>query len=200
MCVALLGPDGAGKTTLGKSLEASLPGLVRYLYSGLWQADDQCRLFRKSSTSRLVLRLSRVARTGVTARLHRRQGRLVVFDRAPHEVRLSGRDAGLGTRLTTLAVRIFAVAPDLVVLLDAPAEVLFMRKGEHTVAILDGLRRSYAALIVHFPTHTVVDARADPDEVRRQVTEAIWQHWPVHADPPITRRRPCPGRGRVRWW
>src|SRR5437667_23836 len=33
--VALIGPDGAGKTTIGRRLEKSLPLPVRYLYMGV---------------------------------------------------------------------------------------------------------------------------------------------------------------------
>jgi thymidylate kinase len=177
MCIALLGPDGAGKTTLARSLAGALPVHVRYVYSGLWQ--------RKQRRSRLegvrggprLQRLLRVARIGMVTRWYRRHGHLVVLDRTPHEVQLRG--SGLNGRLNTLAVRLLVPIPDLVILLDAPPEVLFARKGEHSVEVLDGLRRSYRTMLEQFPAHATVDARADAETVRRQAIEVIRQHWPA---------------------
>ncbi|MGR7024946.1 hypothetical protein [Geodermatophilus sp. URMC 62] len=143
-------------------------------------------------------RLLRVARIGMAARWHRGLGHLVVLDRTPHEVRL--RTAGLNGRLNALAVRLLAPTPDLVILLDAPPEVLFARKGEHSVEVLNGLRRSYRTMLEQFPAHATVDARADAQTVRRQALQVIQEHWPAgHRRAGHGTRRPG-GSGRKPEW
>ena len=79
--------------------------------------------------------MARVALIGFRARWHRGRGRLVILDRSPHELRMRGDVRGLKARLSALAVRVLTPDPDLVILLDAPADVLYARKGEHTIAI-----------------------------------------------------------------
>ena len=57
--------------------------------------------------------------------------------------------------------------------LDAPAEVLYARKREGTLELLESRRQEYLqarSLVTHF---TVVDASQDLDSVERQVVDVI---------------------------
>jgi thymidylate kinase len=65
--------------------------------------------------------------------------------------------------------------PELIVVLDAPAEVLFARKGEHDVATLEAQRRGYAEIAQRFAGAQLVDAARDADLVRRDVTARTWR-------------------------
>jgi thymidylate kinase len=65
--------------------------------------------------------------------------------------------------------------PELVIVLDAPAEVLYARKGEHTVALLDEQRRGYLELARDFRSAEVVDATRSADAVRRDITARTWR-------------------------
>jgi thymidylate kinase len=63
--------------------------------------------------------------------------------------------------------------PDLVVYLDAPAEVLLERKGEGSVELLEQRRDDYLALRDVAPDFAVVDATQPLDEVTDRVVELI---------------------------
>jgi thymidylate kinase len=67
--------------------------------------------------------------------------------------------------------------PDLVIYLDAPAEVLFARKGEGTIEALERRRQEYMSLrgvVKHF---AMVDATQSEDLVARDVTTLIWDFY-----------------------
>lgn len=63
--------------------------------------------------------------------------------------------------------------PDLVIYLDAPAEVLFARKGEGTIALLEERRKAYLQMGTLLPHFVVVDASQPEDDVLRQVSDTI---------------------------
>jgi hypothetical protein len=64
----------------------------------------------------------------------------------------------------------------VLLVLDAPAEVLLARKGEHDLATLDAQRDRYRALADR-PGGVLVDAAVDADAVRREVTDVVWRRW-----------------------
>jgi thymidylate kinase len=66
-------------------------------------------------------------------------------------------------------------APDLVILLDAPGETLFARKGEHSADFLEQQRQSYLKLQNKIPHLLVIDATRDFERVCRQITSLIWR-------------------------
>jgi thymidylate kinase len=63
--------------------------------------------------------------------------------------------------------------PDLVICLDAPAEVLFSRKGEGTVALLESRRQEYLGLQNVVKNFVKVDVTKPKDEVLREVSDVI---------------------------
>jgi hypothetical protein len=58
--------------------------------------------------------------------------------------------------------------------LDAPGELLFARKGEHSVPVLEELRRGYVQLATRFPRSLVIDAAQPPQRVARAALTAVW--------------------------
>jgi thymidylate kinase len=80
-----------------------------------------------------------------------------------------------GRNLRQRWLRATAPIPDLVVLLDAPAQVLHQRKGEHTPDRLERMRSAYLGLREEFPQTIVVDATQDADTVRKTVIALIWR-------------------------
>jgi thymidylate kinase len=188
MAVALLGPDGAGKTTLAQALCRSffLPGRLIYMGSNpqsssllptsRWLARLQQR--RSSPLVRTAraanTRLENVVRLGLAA-FHRRFGRLVVYDRFPIKMLEARRTPS--TRLWFKPVGRTRQSPDIVIYLDAPGELLFQRKGEHSPEVLERQRERMRDVAQTLETAVVIDARQDPDAIRREVTTVLWRHY-----------------------
>jgi thymidylate kinase len=63
-----------------------------------------------------------------------------------------------------------------VILLDAPGEVLFERKGEHTAVWLEEQRQRYLALRERIPHLYVVDASQPAEQVKNEAIDLIWKH------------------------
>lgn len=63
--------------------------------------------------------------------------------------------------------------PQLVILLDAPAEVLFARKGEGSIKLLEHRRHDYLALRDVLPSFYIVDATQPLEQVVENVARII---------------------------
>ena len=218
LTVALIGPDGAGKTTIARELERALPLRVKYLYMGVnWEASDHLlpttrliqaiRRARKTSprmggppeastpdglaealpkraarSAWAVLALAnRIAEESYRlflAWFHRRRGTLVVFDRDffadYHAHDVAGRgERSLDRRLHGYLLSRIYPKPDLVIYLDAPAELLLARKGEGTLESLERRRHHYLALASEKWNFVIVDAGRALHEVVADVMERI---------------------------
>ncbi|MDQ3865299.1 MAG: hypothetical protein M3304_00505 [Actinomycetota bacterium] len=174
LSLAILGPDGAGKTTLAEALVGGLPLPVRYVYLGMWQRKRWREHLRHIIGADLLVVIATLCfKTGLIA-YHRRLGRVVVLDRFTYDADLPSSSAGWKARVSRRLVMSTCPDPDLIVLLDAPAEVMFARKGEHTLEKLEELRDGYLSLAQKYRQLTVVDATRPREEVRRQVTALLW--------------------------
>jgi len=202
--VALLAPDGAGKSTLAKELtrdaylraqliymgtniDASTVGLptTRWLHEQLKARRNGGRTTgaaKKTNPPRIILKgfafVNRLVeqwyRAGV-ALGHLLAGRLVVFDRYIYDSWLNKPPATAWKRLRRKLFESLCPRPDLVILLDAPGQMLFERKGEHTPEWLEKQRRAYLALQDHVPQMRIVDATQQAEAVKREVTAMIWR-------------------------
>jgi thymidylate kinase len=217
--VALIGPDGAGKTTIARQLEQLLPLPVKYVYMGVNPASsnyllpttravhavrrlrgakpdtsgprDSRRPDRAPSrgsakhalrTGRSFLRLgNRLAEEWhrvLVASLHRRRGSIVVFDRHffadyyAYDVSAKPRRSA-SRRVHGFVLSRLYPRPDLVIYLDAPAEILLERKGEGTLESLERRRREYLELGKILQQFAVVDASRPLDMVTRDVADVI---------------------------
>jgi thymidylate kinase len=107
------------------------------------------------------------------------RGHVVLFDRHffpdyfAYDIAAGGRGRPLTRRLHGFMLQHLFPRPDLVIYLDAPAEVLFARKGEGTLEVLERRRQDYLMLRDVIEDFVVVDATQPQDRVVREVAERL---------------------------
>jgi thymidylate kinase len=110
---------------------------------------------------------------------HLARGRMVIFDRHffadfyAADIAADGPPRPLGRKIHGFMLRRVFPKPDLVVCLDAPAEVLFGRKPEGTLERVRRKRQQSLAALDALPQCIVVDATRPPDEVVSEVAAAV---------------------------
>ncbi len=179
--VALLAPDGAGKSTLAAGVQNAFFFPVRSVYMGLYQKTTAQAARPRVPGTGFLRHLFIQWRRYLIARYHQARGRLVIFDRYTFDALLPPRHilSGLG-RLRRWLLAHACPPPDLVLMLDAPGEVLYARKGEHNADILEQQRQQYLALRPYLPQMVVVDASHDAERVRREAMAVIWRTYTAH--------------------
>ena len=216
--VALIGVDGAGKTTIGSRLEDELGVPVKTIYMGVNLHSSEVMLphtrallalrRRKGGTDPdavsdiptpkpppegVVARATAAVRSGLrlanwlaeewyrqlVAGRYTRRGSIVVFDRHfyadyyAEDVREEPANRSLSRRIHGYLLQHAYPKPDLVICLDAPAEVLYARKAEGSLERLKQKREEYLELKTLLPELVIVDASKPTDEVTKEVAGVI---------------------------
>lgn len=217
--VALIGPDGAGKSTIGRKLQEIFPMPMKYVYMGVNLESSNLVL----PTTRLLLEVkhARGQRPDITVprdvyfqsqtpqKITKRmaggiksalrlvnliaeewfrqsivwyytfRGYYVLFDRHfyfdyyDHDIANTDPKRPLSSRIHGFMLAKLYPKPDFVIFLDAPSEVLFARKPERTIEILEMKRQEYVRLREVMKDYAVVDVSQPVDVVARQVCELI---------------------------
>ena len=221
--MALVGADGAGKTTMARRIAGEAPLPLRYLYMGVsrrssnrmlpttwlqWQAKrllgraraeggppdpdrrkrtgspglrSQLRYQAKEAVHLLNLLAEEWFRQLLTT-YYQLRGYIVIFDRHffldyyAHDVDPLEDRRSLFRRLHGVLLQRLLPRPDLVILLDAPAHVLFSRKPEGTVELIERRRQEYWRLKDKVPHFVVVDATKAEDDVAQAIVSCIRAH------------------------
>lgn len=217
--IALVGPDGTGKSTISGMLQDLLPLPTKYVYMGinqeasnvalpttlLWKKikrasgrrteaggpPDPSRLqsIPKSPLKRLARELKSDLRTAnliaeewfrqFVTWYYQVRGYVVIFDRHfyfdyyKHHIANRSSARTLGDRVHGFMLKHIYPKPDLVIFLDAPAEVLFSRKSEGTIELLEQRRQEYLQFQHMVEFFKTVDATQSIDEVAHQVCSLI---------------------------
>jgi thymidylate kinase len=174
--IAVIGPDGAGKTTLVNGLQATLPFPARVVYMGLtggrMPRADALRVPGLVFAARLALLW---ARYGVGV-YHRARGYIVLFDRHPLDGTVpAGARLGPLARISRRVQAHVVPRPQLLLLLDAAGSSMHARKGEYDVATLDEWRAAYRRLNGRVRALELLDAEQPPDAVRRAAQALVWR-------------------------
>jgi thymidylate kinase len=191
--VALLAPDGAGKSTLAAHLLAQKHLRARLIYMGL-NLDASVvglpttRWFRRhangaggNSIKRFFAKVFNFPNTlleqwyrSLTGFYYRLRGRTVVFDRYIYDNWLNPSPTRVLKRFRRFLMERTCPAPDIVILLDAPGTVLFSRKHEHDVQSLEKKRQAYLQVGTRIPNLHIVDATQDLGAVSAEATSIVW--------------------------
>jgi thymidylate kinase len=184
--VALLGPDGAGKSTLSAGIVSTFGLPARLVYMGLWQGDDEPRSLLAAGLA-AAGRPLKVWRRYLVARYHRARGRLVVFDRHVYDALLPPAPPLVWAKRLFFGFLAHACpGPQAVLVLDLPAEVTIARRPEERREHLEALRAQYLVLAERLPRAQVVAADRTPDEVRIDAVDRVWRAYAARR----SRRRP----------
>jgi thymidylate kinase len=182
LSVALMGPDGAGKSTLAAAIQKAFIFPARSVYMGLYGGYltriDKVRVPVLVVLGRLFILWGRY----LIAHYHQLHGRLVIFDRYTYDGLLPSRENLSWLKRIYRWVDAHACpAPDLVLILDAPGELMYERKGrrKHSPEELEGIRQDFLVLRRRMPQLQIVDASRAQDAVRADVINRIWRRYVV---------------------
>ncbi|HEX2256384.1 MAG TPA: hypothetical protein VHG92_06730 [Afifellaceae bacterium] len=193
--VAVLGPDGAGKSSLIDALQERLagafagstcygftPGLIHRLRHGPYRENSAPHELPPRSWPMSVARalgywLPYYTLGYLVRHLDLARSRLVLSDRHFADVLVDPRRYRYGGPmwLVRLIWRLIP-KPDLVVLLDAPPEVLQARKQDVPFAETARQRSAYLELVRSLPNGHVIDAGQPPEQVATDVSDIVHQH------------------------
>jgi len=172
--LGVMAPDGAGKTTLLNGLHADLPLPTKYVYMGLWGAGPWDAVLNRIPGGRTAKKVYRLVRGGLLARFYRAMGKVVLMDRVAYDALLGGSSRGPLAAISNALALAVIPAPDVLLVLDVPGEVMFERKGEHSPEVLESWRNDYLELAGRLPGSRVVDAAQPADVVQRVATGIVW--------------------------
>lgn len=193
--VVLLGPDGAGKSSVADGVRAALGPAFRRTALGHFNPDLFARAAARGAAGAsapheqaprtLPASLLKAAywlfdfTAGYWMRIRPAVVRstLVVYDRYLPDAQVDPRRYRFqGPAWTLRAVWRLVPKPDLVVLLDAPTEVLRARKTEVSLPETARQREEYRSLVGRLPNGHVVDAARPLAEVVGEVERLVLAH------------------------
>jgi thymidylate kinase len=192
LLVAVLGPDGAGKTTLIEGLKLELSGTFRRIQSFRFRPDifnrnlpgPEPHPHAKSRRSRWLSMLKVLYLCGdyglgylVNVRPKLLRSDLVIFDRYYDDILVDPvRYRYGGPRWLIEFARRIVPRPDIILILDAPENQLLARKTELPREELQRQRFAYRQLVAESSNTILLDASRPGLDVLRQASESCLQY------------------------
>ena len=172
----MLGPDGAGKSTLTQGIAAAFGLPTRVVYMGLWQGEDGAARALPLAALAAARRPFRSWRRAAVTGWHQARGRLVVLDRHPYDALLPPTPPHVALKRLFFTLLAHTVpAPSVVLILDVPAEIAAFRRPDEDPGALATLRSEYLSLARRLPRAVVLDADRSPEALRAAAVDRIWQ-------------------------
>jgi thymidylate kinase len=190
-CISFMGPDGCGKSSVIEAVTREFkPGFreIRYFHlrpsllkgntvAGAAVVDPHAKPPRGALSS--ILRLGYLAADYIAGYLLRVKPllirtTLVIFDRYYYDMLIDSRRFRYGgPRWLLKLVAKLIPRPELVILLNAPAEVIWERKREVAFEEVVRQQQAYLALCRGLPSAVIIDAAQPLEAVIRDVNDAI---------------------------
>jgi thymidylate kinase len=192
--VVLLGPDGAGKSSMVQALEnhplalfnrtecrGFAPRMFRRLLRRRHGPTDQPHALAPRSAPASIIRagywLLHQLAEHATSRVDLARSTLILYDRHLVDVLVDQKRYRYGgPRWLLSAIWSIMPRPDLILLLDAPADVLHRRKQELSLAETDRQRQQYLRLVTGLENGHVIDAAQPFENVVAQVSTLLVAH------------------------
>lgn len=188
--IAVLGPDGVGKSTLIQSIEVKLSGAFRrtaniHLRPGLIGRNDQGSPVTDphgKPPRSFLMSVLKIAyyftdyALGFLVKLYPKivRSTLVIFDRYYDDILVDpARYRYGGPSWLVKFMRFFIPMPDLFLVLDASEDELLERKQEVGKEELIRQRKAYRDLAAGFPNAFILDSGQSPEKLADDVTEII---------------------------
>lgn len=191
--VAFLGPDGAGKSSVIEALPPKLssvfprarelgfaPSLLRFMRRGSQSTSEPHALKPRSpvvSLARVAYWMAYYIFGSAALRFTIARSTLVLYDRHFVDILVDQKRYRYGGPLWLLRLVWRCIPkPDLIILLDAPSEVLQARKQEVPMEVSARQRQAYLALVQTLPNGHIVDASQSSENVANSIVEIILRH------------------------
>jgi thymidylate kinase len=112
------------------------------------------------------------------AQYHLFRGRLVVFDRYIYDAAVpTPYPLSLANRVGRWIDGHSCPAPDVILLLDAPGEMMHQRKPSYTPEMIENWRQHFLGLERRFPQLEVIDTTKGATEVLNQAMDRLWREY-----------------------
>jgi|GEM_PF-2584040 len=210
--VALLGPDGSGKTTLANEIAKKKAFNSKYVYmgnnnhilptrrvlklifgnrnsknnkpkSGMRNSNQDATIPVKGKGREVIAVLRFVhdlidyyLRYYIYNYLNSKKGWLVINDRYIYDMLLS-RDIVYNLPIVKKIILRFYPAPDFAFILKAPAEIMLIRKGEHTINILNAMEEKYRTFSEYLQNCFYIPTNNSIDESVNQISLIIFEKY-----------------------
>lgn len=176
LVVGVMGPEGSDTAALLRRIGETFPIPSRYVSLGRTGPGRGGGWATRIPGGRHGQQVIRQLRGALAAQYHYRRGRLVLVDRPAYDASVPGYagPAARARKEMALAAAL-APAPDVLLVLDAPGEVLPAGNGGDSPEVLEQRRQARLETARRLPNAWVIDAAQPQPLINRVATGIVWE-------------------------
>lgn len=175
--VGVIGPRGPVKTSLMQGVGAGFPVPSRSVSFAVGKTGRWDRRLTRITGGRFSPDMFAQLVGALAATYHYRRGRLVLVDRRAYDTQLPGPPARIDRDRTEHRLAAALVPePDILLVLDAPAEILFGADAGHPPETLERYRQDQLEGAKRLGKTRIIDAALPQPAIRRAAIQILWQH------------------------